>query len=54
MSKKIRVLRVLEYVYDDVEIMEKDMARWMIPHVKHTTGFTIRSTTLPFEVVSDD
>lgn len=54
MSKKIRVLRVLEYVYDDVEIMERDMARWTVPHVQHGGKFTIRSTTLPFEVVSDD
>lgn len=54
MSKKIRVLRVLEYVYDDVEVMEKDMARWAVPHVQHTNKLTIRSTTLPFEVVSDD
>lgn len=51
MSKKIRVLRVLEYVYDSAETMEKDMARWAVPHVQHGTRLTIRSTTLPFEVV---
>ena len=28
-DQKVRVLRVMEYVYDNVEAMEQDMARWV-------------------------
>jgi len=46
---KIRVLRVLEYLYDDVERMTEDMERWAVPQtgVKQVSGMAIRSATFP-------
>lgn len=32
---RIRVLRILEYVYEDYETMEADMGRWQIPATGH-------------------
>lgn len=53
---KIRVLRVLEYVYSDVETMEKDMGRWgLAANGTHRAGanLTIKSSVLPLETIED-
>lgn len=47
----IRVLRLLEYVYESAEIAEQDMARWGVPAIGSapislSTGKQIRSTIL--------
>ena len=56
---QIRVLRLLEYVYDSVETMQADMQRWGVQGVRDLrvgarpgSGMMIRSTTLPLEVLS--
>lgn len=47
----IRVLRLLEYVYDSAEIAEQDMSKWGVPAIgsapiSKSTGKQIRSTIL--------
>jgi hypothetical protein len=56
MAKKIRVLRVLEYVYDDVEEMERDMSHWQLGATGTRTnrGGIVRSTVLPLEVLDHE
>lgn len=48
----IRVLRLLEYVYEDFEAAEADQARWYVPatgvrSIGLGKGNTIRSAVLP-------
>lgn len=49
----IRVLRLMEYEYPDVETMDRDMSGWAVPPIgtknfTHTVrGRTIRSAILP-------
>lgn len=49
----IRVLRLMEYVYPDVDAMESDMGRWAIQG-KRSVGIgrttSIKSVVLPLEV----
>jgi hypothetical protein len=46
----IRVLRLIEYVYEDEKTASLDMTNWT--HSYHTKmGMTMRSATLPFEAV---
>lgn len=52
MGRPIRVLRVLEYVYETPEAAEYDMARWT-PKV-HNDHMTMKSVTFPFEVIEWD
>lgn len=65
--KRIRVLRVLEYIYQSVEAMEADMAKWAIhgqlnplrspsAHASTTTSgpLSIKSTTFPLETLADE
>lgn len=65
--KRIRVLRVLEYIYPSVEAMEADMAKWGIqgqmnplrrPHAHYGTTMSgplsIKSTTFPLETLADE
>jgi hypothetical protein len=48
----IRVLRIIEYKYENEQRASQDMARWT--HV-HTDGsMQMRSATLPFEAVEWD
>lgn len=47
----IRVLRLIEYVYDNSEIADKDMSNWKLPAIGEAPlgpnqGKRIRSTTL--------
>lgn len=52
--RPIRVLRLLEYTYDDVQTYEKDRQRWYIQEGRTVNPrVTIRSTTLPLEVLED-
>lgn len=49
-GKKIRVLRLIEYIYDTAEAAEKDMNKWQLntpPTVKY---MRMRSVSMPFEV----
>lgn len=48
---KIRVLRLLEYVYPDAETMEKDRAHWYVQGDRVQGAVRIRSTVLPLEVL---
>lgn len=50
----VRVLRLLEYVYDTPETMVKDMERWQIQRVERHGDMTIRSTTLPAEILTEE
>lgn len=50
----IRVLRLLEYVYDTPETMVKDMEHWQVQRVEKHSDMTIRSTTLPAEILTDN
>jgi len=45
----IRVLRLIEYTYEDMERAERDMANWGMPAsgTKSVPGMTIRSAILP-------
>jgi hypothetical protein len=45
----IRMLRLLEYVYENEEVAAADMARWT--HVVNTGHMTMRSATLQLESV---
>jgi hypothetical protein len=50
---KIRVLRLLEYTYESVEEMEKDMKRWGVQGVRgYNPRCVIKSVTLPLEVLT--
>lgn len=54
----LRVLRLLEYTYPNVEAMESDMGKWAIPANGIRTlgmgqGKAIKSATLPLEVLAD-
>jgi hypothetical protein len=50
----IRVLRLLEYTYDSVESMQRDMQQWKIQGgLKTGPRVSIRSVTLPLEVLAD-
>lgn len=55
---KIRVLRLLEYTYDSVEVMERDMKRWNIPqtgtYVIPSAGIEIASSVLPLNILEDE
>lgn len=52
---RIRVLRLLEYTYDTVETMEADRKRWHVQEGRLVNPrITIRSTTLPLEVLDDE
>lgn len=45
----IRVLRLIEYVYENEDVASKDMARWTAGH--RNGSMTMRSTVLPFEAI---
>lgn len=52
---QIRVLRLLEYTYPDVEHMELDMARWAVQQGSIRFGSNptvIKSVVLPLEVLA--
>lgn len=48
MTPKIRVLRLIEYVYDSQERADADQARWQIPAIswRRAGDMMIRSTIL--------
>lgn len=46
----IRVLRLMEYIYEDVETMEKDMARWIHSSPNRTAKVRFKSCSLPLSV----
>ena len=48
---RIRVLRLLEYVYPDAEAMVADMGHWQIQSQRRMGGTRITSTVLPPEVM---
>lgn len=51
---KIRVLRLMEYIYDSVELMETDRAHWQVQGVyRPHTRLVIKSTVLPLEVLPE-
>lgn len=53
----IRVLRLLEYTYSDVETMVADMARWQVgANGSHQAGTKVKisSTTLPPSIFEDE
>lgn len=51
-DKSIRVLRLMEYIYPDAETAMRDMERWQVQGTySPRSGFTIRSTTLPMEML---
>jgi len=51
----VRVLRLMEYTYPDLEAAHEDMSHWQVQNVHRSfrNGFTIRSTVIldptPFE-----
>jgi hypothetical protein len=50
-DKPVRVLRLMEYIYPDIETATQDMARWQVQGTyKPRQAITIRSTVLPPEV----
>jgi hypothetical protein len=52
---KIRVLRLMEYIYDSIELAESDQARWQVQGVyRPNTSVTIKSAALPLEVLPDE
>jgi hypothetical protein len=51
-DKPIRVLRLIEYVYEDAEAMQDDMARWTHA-LNPSRRVKFRSTSLPPEVLQD-
>lgn len=52
----LRVLRILEYIYEDAEQMARDMSHWGIGAngVRNTGYVTIRSATMPFEWMKEE
>ena len=56
--KRVRVLRLLEYIYDSAELMVTDMARWGVKGahvvVGNGGGMVIKSATLPPEILADE
>lgn len=50
----IRVLRLIEYVYADAERMVDDMARWQHGTQQYGPKLTVRSTSLPPEILEDE
>jgi hypothetical protein len=51
---KVRVLRLIEYTYADVEQMERDMERWSVQSSRNYGPVQVRTTTLPLEVLDDE
>lgn len=45
----IRVLRLIEYVYENEEVAASDMMHWT--HSAQRKDMTMRSATMPFEAV---
>jgi len=51
---QIRVLRIMEYTYDSIDVALSDMARWHVQGAhKPNTHTTIKSTTLPMEFLDE-
>lgn len=50
----IRVLRLIEYTYATSETMIDDMERWQVQRAKKLSDMTIRSATLPPEILTED
>lgn len=48
---RIRVLRLLEYVYPDAEAMVADLGHWQIQSQRRMGGTRITSVVLPPEVL---
>lgn len=46
MADQIRVLRILEYVYADADVMTQDMARWTRHMHQGRRGMSMRSVNL--------
>lgn len=53
-NEKIRVLRLLEYIYDTPDRMIDDMARWQVQGTKRYGNMTIHSTTLSPEILTEE
>lgn len=49
-ASKIRVLRILEYVYPNAEIASANMEMWT-HSVRHGSGYVMRSVTMPMETI---
>lgn len=45
----IRVLRIIEYIYENAEIASRDIDNWT-PNIRNKV-MVMRSATLPFEAV---
>jgi hypothetical protein len=51
---KIRVLRIMEYIYDSADLAFSDMARWHVQGVYMPNNhMTIKSTSLPMEFLDE-
>lgn len=50
MTPKIRILRLIEYVYDTPEVMCRDMKQWTLQH--SFGGVSMTSTVLPPDILS--
>ena len=50
----VRVLRLLEYEYPDVEAAEEDMARWTTSSPPSNRRMRMRSSTMPFVAIDWD
>jgi hypothetical protein len=46
----VKVLRIIEYEYENPERAESDMAMWT--HSKVASGMRMRSAVLPFEAIN--
>lgn len=51
---KIRILRIIEYVYDSVEVAQEDMLRWTNTFRTPNNSINFTSVTLPFSTISED
>ena len=47
----VRVLRIIEYVYENPERASEDQARWTVTLPAFVEGMKMRSTVLPFEAI---
>ena len=55
-DNRIRVVRILEYIYDDVDHMDNDMSHWAVPAngtKRYGTRDYIKSAVLPLELFQD-
>jgi hypothetical protein len=53
-AEKVKVLRILEYIYDDAETAMNDQSHWQVQGIyKPNSRMIIRSSVIPIRFLED-